>query len=87
MYVCVPKCVYVHHVCADTHGGQKKALDPLELKLTSVSLPMWSLGTNLGTSGRVLIAIDHLSNPSLLDAMHGCFQRSQGQNLDTSAPG
>lgn len=87
MYVCVPECVHVHHVCADTHGGQKKALDPLELKLTSVSLPMWSLGTNLGTSGRVLTAINHLSSPSLLDAMHGRFQRSQGQNLDTSDSG
>lgn len=36
MYVCMPKCVYVHRVHASTQGGQKRALGPLELELPDV---------------------------------------------------
>lgn len=32
----VPVWVYVHHVNTDTCGGQKKALDPLELEIQRV---------------------------------------------------
>jgi hypothetical protein len=25
-FTCVPKCMYMHHVCAGAHGGQNRAL-------------------------------------------------------------
>lgn len=30
--ICMPASMYVHHVCASTHGSQKRAPDPLELE-------------------------------------------------------
>lgn len=32
----MPECVYVYHVCADDHRGQKRALEPLKLELQAV---------------------------------------------------
>jgi hypothetical protein len=40
-------------VFAGTHGGQKRALDPLKLELkTVVSFPTWVLGIEVRFSGR-----------------------------------
>lgn len=35
MHVCL-QCMYVHHICGRACGGQKTALDPLELELQMV---------------------------------------------------
>lgn len=37
MCVPTPECMHVHHKCAGTLRGQKKALDPLELVEVVVS--------------------------------------------------
>lgn len=42
----VQMCVYVN-MHAHGHGGQKATLDPLELELKTVVIPVWMLGSKL----------------------------------------
>lgn len=35
-------CIYVHHAYVWCHGGQKRALDALELELKMVVRPTWN---------------------------------------------
>ena len=49
VYICLPLCV--HHVCSCTSGGQKRASEPLELKLQAVCEPLkqwefWGLNSD-----------------------------------------
>lgn len=52
LYACVIVYAYMHtHV--DACGGQKTALDPLELESqVLMSCPFWVMGTKLGSSGK-----------------------------------
>lgn len=48
------------HMYADTCGGPKKALNPLELELQAVmSHSAWVLGPEHMSSGRAAIPLDH----------------------------
>lgn len=48
LYVCVTACMYVHHMSAGVHGGQKRVPDPRELKLKMiVGYLIWVLGAEL----------------------------------------
>lgn len=49
-YLCVAVWVSIHHVPADTHGGQKRALYLLELELQVVRASMLPLGTEFKSS-------------------------------------
>lgn len=50
LFVCVPACHYVHRMHA-APTEQKRVLNPLELVLeVAVSLPVWVLGTEPGSS-------------------------------------
>lgn len=61
--------VWVYAICKDDDGDQKKALDPLQLKLTEVvSFLMWALGTKVWSSGRA-------------EGMLRCFSPSSLWNL------
>ena len=55
--VCVCVCMYVSSVA---YRGQKRALDALELKSPMVVYHLtWMLGTELGSSTRVVSALKH----------------------------
>lgn len=56
------------HVSAGARGGQKMALEPLQLEVWALeSLPTWELG--LLQEQRALLASDHLSSP-LINTSH-----------------
>ena len=66
------------HVCVVTHRGQRRMLDLLELELQAVvSIFMRVLGTELGSTSRVLCALNHwvISPASILFFFHvyKCF--------------
>lgn len=57
MFVCLA-CVFGHYVYAGGHGGQKKALNLLELELQVVmSCLTWELGTKLWSSATSVSAL------------------------------
>lgn len=51
-------CMHVLHFMIGTHGGKKRALDPLELQLRSLWDSMWALGNNPRYSARTPIALN-----------------------------
>lgn len=66
--VCVLTCMQ-ECVCLHSCGDQKRVLDPQELSYKVVSCLWWALGTELGSSGKVTIALNHwaVSNTMKLD--------------------
>lgn len=59
-------CVIEYQVCADTHGGQKRALDLLKLKLQAiVNCSLWVLASELWSSGEQPTFLIHDIFPAL----------------------
>lgn len=59
-------------MAAGTHGGQERASDSLKLESHVVSLLMWVLGTEPGSSGRttcVFIAMEPVPGLSFSEAI------------------
>lgn len=53
-------CVHTYATCGGIHGGKKRALDPLELKLqVVVGNSIWFLVTELGSSAKRVCALNH----------------------------
>lgn len=60
-----------------SHGGQKRALDPLELEFKAMtSCTSWILGTQRGSSVRTLCILFLITQPSLQPPPSGLFYKS-----------
>lgn len=60
LYVCVPACLDVHHMCDGAHKAQKMTWDLQELELqVGMSCLLWVLGTRARTSVGVASALTH----------------------------
>lgn len=59
--MCVCMCMSVVYECArNAHGGQKRALGPLELELQEVvSHPTWMMEIKLSSFVRAVHALNH----------------------------
>lgn len=67
MYICVPGQANEHNVDAETHGGQKKVADYLELEMpVAISSHMGVMGTNLGSSEKAASSCNHRALPPAL---------------------
>lgn len=59
VYACVSVSEYVH-MSAVAHGGQKRVPDSLEFKSqVVVSHPTWVLGTELQSSAKAALTLNH----------------------------
>ena len=54
----LPACMFLYHMYAGAHGGQKRALDPLELELQIILSAMWVSEIKPRSSARALIALN-----------------------------
>lgn len=63
MYVCASVCWYMC-MCAGTHGGQKRTLDPLELQAL-VSFLVQVQGIECGSSARAVCVFKYSSVPPI----------------------
>ena len=61
IYVCIPNVF----LCAmpSTHGGKKRALDPLKPELKKLWAAVWVLRVEPSSSGRAASVLDHLTLP------------------------
>ena len=50
---------------SDAHGGQKRALCPLELELQEIRATEWELGLEPRSSARTVSALNHGANSSV----------------------
>ena len=48
---------------SDAHGGQKRALYPLELELQEIRATEWELGLEPRSSARTVSALNHPATP------------------------